>query len=169
MHTFKHPDGRTWVINGGLLYGADAEVATWVNQRLGGGAVTTLFVAIGGLRPGVTPDQVTAETLPQLLCAGAYFFNHHDGDSSDYSDLEWAVAIDDQSVLSRDVVRKVLDFPFAQLKVRRLSAEIDLANAKAVDQAKSLGFRLEGRKRRKAPGGGDVGIFGLLPEEVAIR
>ena len=159
----KSGDGRTWVVDGRLVYGADAEVATWVNMRLGGGAVQTLFIAIGVLKDGIAPRDVSAETLPDQLGAGAYFFNHQAED--DYSDLSVSVAADDITTATPDIFQQILNYPFGQLGCRRISAEIDLSNERAVRQAQKLGFKLEGRKRRMAPKGGDVGVFGLLHDE----
>lgn len=163
---FKTPEGRIWRIGGGLVYGADAEVAAWVSDRLGGGPVKKLFVAIGALRPGTDPKDVTDETLPGLLVGGAYFFDEESGDG--YSDIYWSVAVEDeffQSAGLRDIVRRVLEFPFRMRDLRRISAYIDLANERAVRQAQKLGCVLEGRKRAMAPNGGDVGLFGLLRDE----
>lgn len=159
---YRTPDGRLWVIEEGLIYGADAEVATWISNRLGGGSVQTLFVGIGALKEGTNPEDVTAENLPSVLVAGAYFFNHYD---EELSDLSWVVAVDDFTIARPNVLRQVMRYPFRQLKVRRLTSEILLINERAVSQAKLMGFKLEGRKRRMGPGGTDVGIFGLVPED----
>lgn len=165
-HEYRTPEGRTWIIQDGLVYGAEAEVAVWINARLGGGSVQQLFVAIGILKDGTPPESVTTETLPNLLAAGAYYFNHQSDD--DVSDICVSVAADDAATGRPDVIRSILSYPFKQLGVRRISAEIDLSNDRAVRQAQKLGFKLEGRKRRMAAGGGDVGIFGLLPDECPL-
>lgn len=163
---YNAPDGRRWVIRDGLVYGADAEVATWCNMRLGGGLVAQLFVAIGVLQEGVGPADVTAETLPDVLQAAAYFWGHQNDD--DMSDICCAVVSDNIETATPAKIRAVLDYPFGQLKCRRITAEIDLSNDRAVRQAQKLGFKLEGRKRRAAAGGREMGVFGLLPDECPI-
>ena len=162
-HIYTTKDNRRWVIKDGLVYGADPEVALWTNDRLGGGIVQQVYIAIGVLEDGWQPDAVTEETLPQMLKAGAFFWGHQDDDG--VSDIYVTVCADDISTAKPHNFRAILDYPFGQLKCRRLSAEIDLANGRAVRQAQKLGFRLEGRKRRMSADGGDVGMFGLLPEE----
>lgn len=157
----KLRSGQPVVIDG-VLYNMTAEVVAWTNDRLGGGLVQQLAVGIGVLRSGIT-DVPSAAEVPDSLIAGAYFFNHESDDG--VSDITVAVAADDIASGRPEVIRAILSFPFGQLGCRRLSAEIDLSNGRAVRQAEALGFVLEGRKRRKGKGGGDVGVFGLLPEE----
>lgn len=166
QHTYRTKSGRLWVIEDQLIYGADSEVATWVEYKLGGDLVLSLFVAIGVLRDGVRPEGVTEETIRDCLVAGAYFTNEEN--EGGYSDISWTVYSDDVTAGKASILKRVLEYPFKQRKLRRLSAEIDLSNDRAVRQAQRLGFKLEGRKRRKAPGGGDVGVFGLLPEDCPL-
>jgi RimJ/RimL family protein N-acetyltransferase len=148
-------DKPKWLIIDDVLYGADAEMAEWINRRIGGALVEVPFVALGALDSN------------NKVVAGAYFFSHDDHRKGldDVSDLYMAAATDGSTALSPTAVRRLLEYPFGDLKVRRLSAEIDMSNGHAIQQAEKLGFKLEGRKRKKGKGGGDVGIFGLLPEE----
>lgn len=161
-HRYTTPEGRIWVIDQGLIYGADAEVLTWINAGLGETTTAQLGVAIGVLQEGTAPASVDEMSLPHLLVAGVFFFNHQTGD---VSDICVTVAANDIAAARPAVFRKVLDYPFRQLAVRRITAEIDLSNERSVRQAQKLGFRMEGRKRQMGAGGGDVGVFGLLPAE----
>jgi RimJ/RimL family protein N-acetyltransferase len=65
----------------------------------------------------------------------------------------------------KPAIRQILDYPFGQLKLPRISAEMALNNADGVNSAVKLGFRLEGRKRKKMRDGTDMGVFGLLAED----
>lgn len=137
----------------GVLYGADAHVATWVQERLGGELVKVPFVAFGVIEAN-------------RLVAGAYYHSWHDNNV--IRDITIAVAIDDAAALKPETVARVLDYAFGQLKLPRITAEIPLANERAVQQATRLDFKLEGRKRKATPDGGEIGIFGLLAEECRV-
>ncbi len=146
-----------WLIIDDVLYGADAEMAEWVQRRLGGALVEVPFIALGALDGN-------------KLIAGAYFWDHHDHRTGldDVSDIYMAVAADDWKAARPHILRRLFEYPFGDLKCRRLSVEVDMSNERAVKQVQQLGFKLEGTKRRKGKGGGDVGQFGLLPEECPI-
>ena len=149
----------------GVLYGRDAEVALWVNERIGGGLVKTLFVAFGVIAEDVDPDAAVDPSKPVRLAAGAYFYNwRHDGG---ISDIHAAVAVDDVTRLHPAVIRRILSYPFEDLKVRRISVEIEMANAEPrsfrLRNAQALGFQLEGTKMHMGPKG-PYGMFGLYPQ-----
>lgn len=133
-----------------VLTGADAHVAAWVEQKLGGDTVDVPFYAIG----------ITGEG--GALIGGAYFYNYRSGDAND---ICCAVAVEDGNTISRDVLRKILSYPFGQLSLPRISIEIDESNQRAIEQADIIGFKLEGRKRRAGKGGGDILLMGLLRDE----
>jgi RimJ/RimL family protein N-acetyltransferase len=146
------PDLARAMVLDGLLYGADAHVATWVQERLGGELVKVPFVAFG-----VIEDN--------RLVAGAYYHSWHD--NNEQRDIMIAVAIDD-AALKPETIARFLDYAFGQLKLPRITAQFSMANERAVQQAMKLGFKLEGRKRKCTPDGGDVGVFGLLADECKI-
>jgi RimJ/RimL family protein N-acetyltransferase len=154
-------DGKPGVYDG-VLYGFDSEVAVWVNERLGGGLVPTLYRAFGVLAEGIT-ELPEPGTLPGKLIAGAYFWGYTN--EGGYSDIWVSVAVDDIASARPSVFRKILAFPFAQCGVRRISAEIDTFNTRAIEQAQKLGFKIEGTKRQMGPGGRDVVLLGLLADE----
>lgn len=163
QHQYKTASGRIWIIRGRLIYGADAEVATWVNERLGGGTVDTPFIGIGVLHHQCRAQEVNEHDLPYQLVAGAYFYNEHlDGSASD---IEAAVAADDIAAGDREVVRQVLSYPFGERRHRRITVQVEASNERAIRQAQKMGFRIEGRKRKMAGPNEDVIIMGLLPEE----
>lgn len=171
-----------WVIDDGLIYGANAEVTAWVNMKLGDdSAVSQLVVAIGVLASGFDPKREIlldddgleaidpdippfAERLPEYLRVGAYFFNNY---APLRPDMAVAVAGDEAYQVARpDIVRRVLEYPFDQVGIKHLRVEISSENAHAIAQARRLGFVERGR----LPGAGDHGredliIFGMTRDE----
>jgi Acetyltransferase (GNAT) domain len=154
------------VIIDGVLFGMDAAVTAFVMSSLHGDDTSPVPVfgyAFGIVDP--SKQDVDALILPGDLIGGVIFYNHED---SDRSDMAVTVSNSDISTAHPRTIRKVLEYPFEQLKVQRLSAEIDLTNERSIRNAEKLGFKLEGLKRRKSKSGGDWGVFGLLPEECPI-
>lgn len=154
-------DARDPIIVDGVLYNLDAQVAAWVNAALGSREIVEVpFVGLGVMR-----DQPSGPAPASVdLDVGIYFFSYEAE-----SDIMAAVAarndaMDDMEKL-RPTVRQVLDYPFATLNVPRISIEMDMANERGIATALRLGFKLEGRKRRKIKGVGDSGMFGLLRED----
>lgn len=157
-------DGREWVVWDRVVYGADPEVATWVQVRFGAEVVKIPAVALGVLAVGVDPATLNEATLPEALIAGAYFWGVNG------RDVWVTVTADDIEAGNPEVVRRILHYPFGPIGAggldrTRISAEIALDNDRAVRQARKLGFRLEGTKRAAGPDGGDIGYFGLLRDE----
>ncbi len=162
-NTGKPVKVREWAILGDVVYGADAEIATWVNAQMGGGLVELLFIGLGILKPGTNYEDVSIDTLPNLLAGGAYYFNEIIGE--DFSDIQVAVAATDDMMGAPGVVRRMLDYPFGQRGHRRITLFIHSDNERAIRQAKKIGCKLEGKQREAGPGGSDILMFGLLARE----
>lgn len=137
------------VIVDGLLFGADEAVADWVSRMCGGGKVFAPYTAIG----------VMGDTD---IMAGAVFHS--------YSGLDVTVTASavKPSLRLRSAIRAGLFYAFDQLKVSRVSAEIEMSNARMIRLAEGLGFVREGVKRRAAPDGKHVGVFGLLRKDFKL-
>lgn len=155
---------RGLTIVDGVLFHADAEICVWVNAGLGVGCVPKLAYGFGVLADGWDESSLTTDSIPTMLAAGAYFFDFYDAKEDGISDVSCAVYIKDPKAIRPSVVRKILDYPFNQLGVRRLSAQVPASNRSAIDQAQRLGFVVEGTKKYMAPDGGDVLMLGLYPE-----
>lgn len=151
---------------GGVVTGASAQVALWVNRKLGRGLVLVPCVAIGVVHPTIRDEQVDEVNLPNQLLAGAIFYNYrNDGEGSDV----YLTAYTDAAVTGHpDVIRKVLEYPFERWKVRGITAEIDAGNARSIRNAEMMGFKHEGTRRKRGSNGSDILIYGLLPEECPI-
>lgn len=147
----------------GVLYGRDAEAGAFVNAELGSGGVTT--IPYHGLSIIDDPE----DGRPSGVVCAAQFFNHRapkDGSSGDITvAIASTPAFVDRLPAFRTSIRQMMAFPFEQLGLGRITAEIDLSNERVVRAAEHLGFRLEGKKRRMGRGGGQVGIYGLLKDE----
>ena len=152
------------VING-VLYGCDALVAAWVSDRLAAEVPLVPFVAFGVCKEG-TPEGVVQDLNEVYLLAGAYWYNHYNG--PDQFDITVAVAADDVAAGRPDVIRKILQYPFGELKVPRITGEVAAGNERAIRTAEKLGFKIEGTKRKAGRDGSDMIVLGLLPEECPL-
>lgn len=139
------------IING-LIYGADDWVGSWVNEKCGGDFVTPngAFSAIGALNGSD-------------LVAGVSFFNQNN------NDIYCAFAVTNAAVLTRGRLTDAFEYPFHELGLNHVSAEVLSTNQKCIKLVSSIGFRLEGKKREAGPAGEDVFIFGLLKAEFEAR
>jgi hypothetical protein len=138
------------VVVGGLLFGADQPIADWVNELCGGDKVFPPYVAIGVVGS-------------QGLMAGAVFHSYQG------SDVTVTAAALHPSLRLRSAIRAGISYAFDQLKVPRVTAEIDLSNARMIRLAQGLGFVREGVKRRAARDHKHhVGVFGLLKKDFKL-
>lgn len=132
----------------GVLYGQDQTVHRFVTERLGSGAIKDgPYVGLGFIERGD-------------LAAGFVFFNYRAG-----SDVEIAIAIDSITACHPKNACRIVRYPFVQLDLPRVSAEIPLENERAVRTALAMGFVREGVKRKADKGRGHVGVFGLLRKD----
>lgn len=130
-----------------LVYGLDELVSEYVAAQLGTTSELEQ-VAIGIARKG-------------YLIGGVTFHSHDPG-----RDIIMALYIDDPGCMCRrDLVRQVLDYPFLQLGLKRVTAGVDKTNERCQKLLRGLGFQVEGVKRRAGTGGTDQLIFGLLKED----
>ena len=138
------------LIKNGVLYGADDIVSEWVQRRLGGIKAHRPCVALG-------------VTDGNDLLGGIVFFNATD------SDIQCAVAAVGPQAAKPRAMAQIFAYPFVQLGLERVSAEIELDNERSIKLARGLGFVREGTKRRAAPGGRHVGVFGLLRQQFHLN
>jgi hypothetical protein len=132
-------------VQDGLLYNDGKAVADWVAQR------------VGLPHAGDRPIAIGIVDGRNRLIAGAWFFSLRP------RDIEIAVACDDISAAVPDAIRRVLDYPFNQLGLDHVTAEIDHANRPCWRLAEGLGFRRYGTKPT-GTNGGPVYIYGLTRE-----
>lgn len=139
------------VIKNGVLFGADELVAEWVQRRLGGAKAHAPYVALG-----VVDDEAGS------LIGGVIFFNAED------RDVQMAVAMDTACARRVRALATCYAYVFRQLGLDRITAMIEIKNRPSVRLAEGVGFVREGVKRRAAPDGGHVGVFGLLKKDFKL-
>jgi RimJ/RimL family protein N-acetyltransferase len=133
----------------GVLYGADDLVGEWINARMGDSKPDVPFVAMGVFHG-------------DRIALGTMFFNQQD------ADITVAFAAEPKGCKTRAIAR-IMAYPFLELGLPRVTAEIPLSNKASIRFAEGLGFVREGVKRRAAPDGGHVGVFGLLKKDFKLK
>lgn len=132
-----------------VVYGADDLIDEWMAQTLGKRSAVP-FTGLGI----VSGDR---------LVLGAKFFNQYAGD------ITLAMVAKPEAGFKRRAFARLMAYPFNQLGLVRVTAEIPLSNVQSINAAQWLGFVREGVKRRAAPDGGHVGVFGLLRKDFRFK
>lgn len=138
-------------ISGGVLYGADDVVAEWMALRFGNGKAHPPYVALG-----IVDD---AETK---LLGGCLFFN------AEQRDIQFSVVMEPGCARKVRALARIYGYVFNQLGIERITAMIEIRNKPSVKLAEGFGFVREGVKRRAAPDGGHVGVYGLLKKDFKL-
>lgn len=139
------------IIEGSVLYGADELVAEWVQRRLGGSKAHPPYVALG-----------VVNDAGDRLIGGCIFFNAED------RDIQFAVAMETECARKVRALARCYGYVFNQLGIERITAMIEIKNKASVKLAEGFGFVREGVKRKAAPDGGHVGVFGLLRKDFKL-
>ena len=149
------------VIVNNVLYHETALVGSWIHEKMGVDIVGASGAAIP-IAFGLVDPNSKSPNLSERLIAGCYFYNMVN--LPDKKDIWLTAVMTEPSMQYRQAIKQVLAYPFGQLGLPRISAEIDMRNTKSIRQAEIMGFQLEGRKRFMGVGGGDYGVFGLYPD-----
>ena len=147
------------VIVDNVLYHANSIVATWMHDKMG----ETQLVETGFRAFGIIDPASKSERISERIIAGAYFHSHKD--INGWRDITVAVAMQPEAMIHPKSIKRILEYPFTQLGLPGISAEIDIGNLNAVKGAGDLGFELIGTKRLAGANGGDVGVFRLYPDK----
>ena len=121
-----------------------------------------------GQRVGTAPEAFAPGAGAGLLSDGALVGGvvfHSYRILSHGSFCSMAAACDDAKAVTRGIIRKMLFYPFCQLKVRRLQAETSVENDRCRSILERMGFKLDGVLRRGHDGTVDQAVYSLLPEE----
>ena len=134
-----------------LLHGADDYVGGWINEQISGEMTlpTGPFTAIGAIKNNE-------------LIAGIMFFNRQP------NDITVALVVDRLFTAPR-IVASVMRYPFIQLGLNRVSAEIAASNKRCIRMAEGMGFELEGIKSAAADDGGNLMIYGLMKDNFRLK
>jgi RimJ/RimL family protein N-acetyltransferase len=132
-----------------LLYGADKDVREWVSQGLFDSpyAFCETDIAIGIVKNN-------------KLIAGVVYNNYMPEVSIEMSiysiDKRWAI---------RHNLKALFNYPFTQLRLRRVTALCSSNERDVMKFLERLGFKQEGIHREAHPQGGDSVSYGMLRNE----
>lgn len=70
-----------------------------------------------------------------------------------------------EAPLTRRFMYGIFAYPFVQLRVKRVTALVEEWNTRSICLCTHAGFRVEGKMREAAVGGGNVVIMGMLASE----
>lgn len=129
-----------------LLTGADDEIGRWVVSRIDG---------FDNWVPGM--GRSLGFTLGARLIAGAAFFRENG------VNCEVAFASEDPCWLNRETLRLLFEYPFRQLRLRRLTAIADSGNHASLKLIEALQFEYEATLAR-ATENGDLIVFRMFEE-----
>lgn len=128
-----------------VLLNADDDVGAWVSQRAGHGFVPGSCVAIGFTRAA-------------SLVAGVTYYGYNG------VNVWMGIASEDHGWMNRRHLALIGDYPFRQLKVKRISALIDASNHRSLQFVERLGFKYEATLVDAAPDG-DQFAYRLLERD----
>ena len=120
-------------------------VGPWVCEKAGGTWTPNRGTAIGKLNDA---GELVAGVLYEDF-NGAQVVAHIRGDG------DWA---------SREYLRVIFDYPFNQLKVKRITVPISSVNSKAINLVEKMGFQLECKLMQATPDG-DMHIYRMFRDE----
>lgn len=131
-----------------VLLGADDEVGAWVCAQL---LYPEHWTPGMGVAIGIT--------RAQSLVAGATYFQFN-------SVNVWVgIASSEPGWINRATLRFLFDYPFGQLKAKRVSALVDASNTRSRRFAERLGFSVEATLEASAPDGGDQIVYRMRAKD----
>lgn len=135
-------------LHDGLLFGADAAAAAWVQAR------------IPGCRD-FGPCAALAVVRDREVVGGVVFSNFR----PEAGDIEVSGAVAPGFRIGPAGLRRALRYAFVQLGCRRITARTGRRNAEARAFLERLGFRLEGVQRGGFDGRQAMMLYGMLKED----
>lgn len=128
-----------------LVAGDDAAVAKWMTQFVGTSVPQPPYTALGWVSDGGEP-------------IGGVLFNNYTRGANINVSVVW------RGRLNRSVLHHVGAYVFGQLGCRRMTITTRASRANVIDQAKRIGFTLEGRHPQYFPD--DDGVtLGILKQD----
>lgn len=137
-----------------LIYGHDAQIASWVCQQLKLKPYPDgLYRAIG-----ITDSH-------GRLIGGLIWHNYHEDNWGKPLLIEVTLATVDKRWATRHNLRELFGYPFCQLGVKRVQATCHRKAKRVRTALKKLGFTFEGIVREAHPQGGDAAHYSILKPE----
>lgn len=81
------------------------------------------------------------------------------------SSIAVSIVISDKRCVTRQAIKRMMHYPFIELNLNRITANIDSSNEKSIKLCKKLGFALEGVIREGSLDYRDLLVFGMLKRE----
>lgn len=134
----------------------NAILLEWCAVRLGDGASFPIGTVAVGIANG--------ETYEDLL-AVAVFENFRRSPNGVPLNIDCSIAASSPRWMTRGTIRAILHYPFCQLGVQRLTAQVKEKNLRSRKMLKGLGFKEEGFIRDALEDGSGVFITGMLRDE----
>jgi len=134
-----------------LVYGHDHEVAGWVGREL----------SIKDFGPCVGIGIARRHDI----IGGAVYNNFHYDITGRPLFIEMSFATIDKGWANRGIIKGLLDYPFFQLRVKRVQLTIAKRNKHTRQFVERLGFKLEGIARKAHVSGSDAAVYSLLDGE----
>jgi RimJ/RimL family protein N-acetyltransferase len=136
-----------------LLYGVDDGVANWVSKEIFG-----IYGQFKNYRSiGIIDDN--------KLLAGIVYSNYHEKIDGTPLSLEMSIASIDKRWCNRHNLKALFDFPFIELRLKRVQTLCSKNEGDIMNFNKRLGFTQEGTHREAWPMGGDAVSWGMLKSE----
>lgn len=133
------------------VHGLDQQVIKWAAQILGipdFGLATAIAIAKG-----------------THIIAGCVYNNFHRTPDGAPNSIEITMVSIDKSWCNRAIIRELLNYPFTQLKVRRVQLTIAKRNMAVRRFNERLGFKFEGVARKAHFTGEDAAVYSMLSNE----
>ena len=81
------------------------------------------------------------------------------------SNISVSIVITDKRCVRKQSIKRMLHYPFVELGVNRITANIDEKNEKSIKLCKQLGFKIEGVIREGSLDCRNLLVFGMLRRE----
>lgn len=136
-----------------LIYGASREISAWVSYQL-----------FGNYDRFKDAEAIGVSHNGKIIC-GVCYEDFSLNQNNDIFSCQMSIASVDKRWGTRDNLRAFFDYPFSQLKLKRVWTQCSAQNEGVIMFNKRLGFKQEGYHREGWPMGGDSLSFGMLKEE----
>lgn len=130
----------------GVLYGADARIADWVQRKTGVDPFPEGTAAMGVMHRG-------------KVVAGIVWHDYRG------HDIHLTVAADSPRFCRPAVLRQLARYPFVQLGCARITSIVSSRNHAAIRFNEGLGMSLEGVLRRGFDGTHDALVYGVTRDD----
>lgn len=134
-----------------LLYGREDLTTPWICAFL------KMTVPKDSVSIGIVKDG--------KIAGGALYHNYNIDHEGKPLFIEMSFGTIDKRSLNRDIIYRLLSYPFFQLRVKRVQSVVSKRNHAVRRFLEKLNFKFEGVGRQAWPHGGDACCYSLLSRE----